>query len=161
MSQSRWIVPYGADETVYIVVDRCDRPGGLSCEIERERAGLDAIIAELLAGQFSDPLRILAYNTLEHWSEDISANVVLEIESRCDDVGRILQENDVRMRGLQPPDDRLGVVARDAVHDKDLGQVLRIVLSDDRAKATLDELLLVPYGHDDRDNRIRHRQRLP
>jgi hypothetical protein len=78
------VVPYGADETIYLVIDR----RGASCcangEIKVERADLETVIRELMSGQFSDPVRVTAFNTLEHWSDDVSAEVATEIQTRCD-----------------------------------------------------------------------------
>jgi hypothetical protein len=61
------MVPYGADQTVHLVIDRF---GGLGSfrETEVERAHLETIIVDLLSGQFNDPIRVVAFNTLERWS---------------------------------------------------------------------------------------------
>jgi hypothetical protein len=32
------------------------------------------IVNDLLSGQFNDPVRIVAFNTFEHWAEDVSGN---------------------------------------------------------------------------------------
>jgi len=37
-----------------------------------------------LSGQFHDPIEVVAFNTLEHWSEDLSIDVAREIQCRCD-----------------------------------------------------------------------------
>jgi hypothetical protein len=73
-------VPYGADQTLFVVVDRI----GGNKEIRIERSDLDNTIGEIIAGCFSDPVRVLSFNTLEHWIKDISAEVAAEIQSRCD-----------------------------------------------------------------------------
>ena len=73
-------VPYGADQTLFVVVDRIDG----NKEIRLERTDLDITIGEFIAGCFSDPVRVLTFNTLEHWIKDISAEVAAEIQSRCD-----------------------------------------------------------------------------
>jgi hypothetical protein len=85
-------VPYGADQTVYLVVDRLGGVGRIFHETEVERTDLESIIADLLAGQFNDPVRVVAFNTLEHWSEDVSADIAREIQTRCD------------IEGERPPD---------------------------------------------------------
>ncbi|MES2194137.1 MAG: hypothetical protein V4517_06955 [Pseudomonadota bacterium] len=77
-------VPYGADQTIYLVVDRGSRQGAVYCEIENERADVETVVTDLLAGQFSDPVRVTAFNTLEHWSQDISRDIAVEIQTRCD-----------------------------------------------------------------------------
>jgi hypothetical protein len=73
MSSTGWtptIVPYGADQTLYLVVDRFGRFGSVYRETEVERTDLETIITDLMSGQFNDPVRVVAFNTLEHWSED-------------------------------------------------------------------------------------------
>ena len=88
-----WKVPYGADQTVYLVVDRQGRGGSVYCEVEIERADREIIVADLLAGQFHDPVRVTAYNTLEHWSQDISRDIAVEIQTRCDIEGAAVPEH--------------------------------------------------------------------
>jgi hypothetical protein len=86
------IVPYGADQTLYLVVDGFG-DGASRRELEIERTDLEAAIRELMLGQFNDPVRVIAYNTLEHWSEDVSVEIAFEIQSRCDMDGRALPEH--------------------------------------------------------------------
>jgi len=78
------IVPYGADQTVYLVIDRFGGMGTVYRETEVERADLETIITDLMSGQFNDPIRVVAFNTLEHWSEDVSEYIAFEIQTRCD-----------------------------------------------------------------------------
>jgi hypothetical protein len=86
-------VPYGADQTVYLVVDRLGASGAICREIEVEASDLEAIIDALMSGQFNDPVRVVAFNTLEHWSNDVSADVAAEIQTRCDIEGEPLPEH--------------------------------------------------------------------
>jgi len=37
-----------------------------------------------MSGQFNDPIRVVAFNTLEHWSDDVSEEIATEIQTRCD-----------------------------------------------------------------------------
>jgi hypothetical protein len=74
-------VPYGADETLFVVIENSGE-GGVCREIEY--GDLEIVIADLLAGRFEDPVQVFAFNTLEHWSKDLSADVAREIQSRCD-----------------------------------------------------------------------------
>jgi hypothetical protein len=83
-SQSPDIVPYGADQTVYLVVDSFGSRDTVYRVAEFELADLETAIVELLAGRFNNPVRVIAYNTLEHWTEDVSAQIAGEIQSRCD-----------------------------------------------------------------------------
>ncbi len=78
------MVPYGADQTVYLVIDRFGASGAVDREIEVERTDLETIIRELMSGHFNDPVGVIAFNTLEHWSKDMSSDVAAEIQTRCD-----------------------------------------------------------------------------
>jgi hypothetical protein len=84
-------VPYGADQTAYLLIDRFHGPG-VYRETEVERADLETIITDLMSGQFNDPVRIVAFDTLEHWSEDVSKDIALEIQSRSDINGHDVPE---------------------------------------------------------------------
>ena len=75
---------YGADQTVYLIVDSFDSRGSSRREIEIERADLETIVVDLISGQFNDPIRIVAFYTLEQWAYDISEEVADEILDRCD-----------------------------------------------------------------------------
>src|SRR5260370_10953148 len=87
------LVPYGADETVYLVVDLMVRQGGILREIKVERTDIETIIAELMSGRFNEPVRVIAFNTREPWADDVSAQVAAEIEARCDIEGTGLPEH--------------------------------------------------------------------
>jgi hypothetical protein len=96
MPSSGWsprIVPYGADQTVYLVIDRFRGLSTVYRETEVERADLETIIADLMSGQFNDPLRVVAFNTLEHWSEDVTEYIAFEIQTRCDIEGVAVPEH--------------------------------------------------------------------
>ena len=74
------IVPFGADQTLFVVIDRLDK----ATEIRVERNNLEATIGELVAGCFNDPIKVISFNTLEHWMKDISTEIADEIQARCD-----------------------------------------------------------------------------
>ena len=75
------IVPYGADQTIYLVVEG---PGQHGATRKTERADIETVIADLLSGQFNDPIEVVAFNTLEHWRDDLSKDIAKEIRCRCD-----------------------------------------------------------------------------
>jgi hypothetical protein len=85
-------VPYGADQTAYLVVDRFTS-GSVYRETEIERTDLETIINDFLTGQFNDPIRVIAFNTLKHWSDDVSADIAGEIQTRCDMQGERVPEH--------------------------------------------------------------------
>jgi hypothetical protein len=87
MRTSRWtpsIVPDWADQTVYLVENDFGRLGRAFVETDCEHADLEATITALLAGQYSHPDRIVAFNTAERWSEDVSEDIAHELRRRCD-----------------------------------------------------------------------------
>jgi hypothetical protein len=95
MPRTGWtprIVPYGADQTVYLVIDGFRDLGTVYRETEIERADLETIIADLISGQFNNPIGVVAFNTLEHWSEDVSEYIAFEIQARCDIEGAPVPE---------------------------------------------------------------------
>jgi hypothetical protein len=53
------------------------------------------VIRHLLEGQYSNPVRIVGFNTAEGWSRDVSEDVAKELRSRCDAEGP-------RRAGLRP-----------------------------------------------------------
>ena len=46
------------------------------------------MIQDLLSGQYNNPMRVVAFNTAEHWSQDVSTDVAQELRRRCDLQGR-------------------------------------------------------------------------
>ena len=86
MPSNGWsgIIPFGADETVYLVLESFGANGPVYRETEVEESDLETIIGDLISGQFDNPLRVIAFNTLEHWADDVSANIAAEIQTRCD-----------------------------------------------------------------------------
>ena len=83
------MVPYGADQTIYLVVDT----GMRGSEIEVERTDLETVISDLISGRFNDPIRVVAFNTLEHWARDVSGDIASEIKARFDIDGDEMPEH--------------------------------------------------------------------
>jgi hypothetical protein len=74
------------------VIDRF-KNGTVYRETEIERTDLEAIINGFMYGQFNDPVRVVAFNTLEHWADDVSKGVAQEIQTRCDIAGEPVPEH--------------------------------------------------------------------
>jgi hypothetical protein len=93
MRKSGWtpsIVPGGDDQNVYLVMDDLGRLGPVWREADDRAAELEAVILDLLQGQYKSPVRVVGFNTAEHWSQDVSADVAQELRRRCD-----LQQRDI------------------------------------------------------------------
>ena len=78
------IVPGDEDRDVCLVVNDFGRRGSAYCETDVEATDLETVIQDLLDGQYSNPVRVVSFNTVEGWSRDISANVARELRRRCD-----------------------------------------------------------------------------
>jgi hypothetical protein len=77
-------VPNGDGQNAYIVVDDFGRNGPVYRETDAETAGLETVILDLLEGQYKDPIRVVAFNTAEGWSQDASEDIAQELRRRCD-----------------------------------------------------------------------------
>jgi hypothetical protein len=42
------------------------------------------VILDLLDGQYKNPIRVIAFNVAEGWSQDASADIAQELRRRCD-----------------------------------------------------------------------------
>ena len=93
LARHRSSCPTGPIRPLYLVVDSVSASGCGYRETEIERTDFETIIADFLTGQFNDPIRVIAFNTLEHWSDDISEAVAAEIQTRCDIEGVSVPEH--------------------------------------------------------------------
>jgi hypothetical protein len=84
------IVPNGHDQTVYLVVNNFGKLGTAFAETDVAEADLETTINDLMSGQYGDPVRVVAFNTAEHWSEDASEDVAREILRRLNLAGHKL-----------------------------------------------------------------------
>jgi hypothetical protein len=87
MPRTGWtpsIVPKGDDQNVYLVIDDLGRNGRVYPETDVETADLETVIVDLLDGQYRNPVRVIAFNTFEGWSQDVSADIAQELRRRCD-----------------------------------------------------------------------------
>ncbi|MBR1171538.1 hypothetical protein ACNJYD_04465 [Bradyrhizobium sp. DASA03005] len=74
-----------ADRIVYLIFDNiAGRPGRAGRKTEVERTDIETVISNLIAGRFNDPVRIVAFDPLGHWSKDVSRELAEEIQTRCD-----------------------------------------------------------------------------
>ena len=57
-------------------------PGRVYRETDEEDTTLGSVVDDLLTGQFNDPVRVVAFNTSEGWSRDVSEDVAREVVRR-------------------------------------------------------------------------------
>lgn len=70
------------DVTVHIVLDDFGKLGCAYRETDEENGSLEAVIDGLMTGQYSKPLRVVAFNTAEGWARDVSEDIAWELLRR-------------------------------------------------------------------------------
>jgi hypothetical protein len=84
------LVPH-FDVTVHIVLDDFGKAGRTYRETaEDEATTLGSVVDDLLTGQFTNPVRVVAFNTSEGWSRDVSEDVAREVVRRVRESGHPL-----------------------------------------------------------------------
>jgi hypothetical protein len=98
-------VPDVGDQNVYLVLDCFKRSGCAWREAEAGETDLETVIKDLMSGQYNDPRRVIAFNTFEHWADDVSEDVAQEIRRRTDlrheDLSSSIEEFVVRYAGRE------------------------------------------------------------
>ena len=87
MRKSNWtpsFVPGYGDYNVYLVAENLSRLGQVWREADCEATDLETVPQDLLTGQYNDPIRVIAFNTAEGWSQDVSVDIAQELRRRCD-----------------------------------------------------------------------------
>ena len=88
MRSSPSIIPDDADRDIYLVLDDFGRLGRAWRETDESAAAdRDALIRDLLVGQYRNPVRIAAFNTVEGWSRDVTEEIAVALHKRCADAG--------------------------------------------------------------------------
>ena len=70
-----------SDVTVHIVLD-FGNSGRAYRETPEEAADFNAVVDDLMAGEFNHPIRVIAFNISEGWSRDVSDQVARELLKR-------------------------------------------------------------------------------
>jgi hypothetical protein len=73
------IVP---DNDTYIVLDDFGPLGRAWCETNEAAADRTTLVRTLLEGQHENPVRIVAFNTAEGWSRDVTVDIADELRRR-------------------------------------------------------------------------------
>jgi hypothetical protein len=87
MRRPNWtpsIVPRGDDHDVYLVVDDLGRFGRVWREADYEATDFETVVTDMLDGLYKNAVGIFAFNTVEGWARDVSAEIAAELRRRCD-----------------------------------------------------------------------------
>jgi hypothetical protein len=93
---SRPAFEYPDDVTVYLVVNDFGSLGRAFVETDIAEADRETVIRNFLNGQYSNPLRVVAFNTAEAWSRDVSEDIAGELLERAFDADDNLGEDTKR-----------------------------------------------------------------
>lgn len=79
------IVPQDDEHDVYIVEHHSFEHGRIWGEVNSETPGLEPVVMDLLTGQYTDPIRVVAFNVAAGWCRDASTDIAHELRRRCDE----------------------------------------------------------------------------
>jgi hypothetical protein len=80
MLSSPSIVPDQDDHDTYLVLDEFGgRLGRAWRETDENRTDREIVITDLMTGQYSDPVRVVAFNTAQGWSRDVTNDIADEL----------------------------------------------------------------------------------
>jgi hypothetical protein len=70
------------DVTVYLVVEDFGHLGQAFRETDISEADFDTMVLNIISGEYRNPLRVVAFNTVEGWSRDVSEDIANEVLDR-------------------------------------------------------------------------------
>ena len=92
-----------SDVTVYIVLNDFGPLGHAYCETDELKPTKRRLSKTSLSGQYSHPLRVIAFNTAEGWARDVTEDIARAVLSRASterrSIGVAAQEFLVRALG--------------------------------------------------------------
>ena len=82
MPRSASLVPNDTNHDVYLVLDDFGRLGRAWRETDEAGADRATLVRNLLDGQYEEPVRIVAFNTAQGWSRDVTVDIADELRRR-------------------------------------------------------------------------------
>ena len=76
------IAPDRPDQDIYVVLDDFGPLGRAWRETDEAGANRATLVRNLLDGQYESPVRIVAFNTAEGWSRDVTVDIADELRRR-------------------------------------------------------------------------------
>jgi hypothetical protein len=89
-------MPDPDDVTVYLVVNDYGKHGRAFIETDIAEADRETVLRNFLSGKYSNALRVIAFNTAEGWSRDVSEDIADELLQRAFDADDNLGEDTKR-----------------------------------------------------------------
>jgi hypothetical protein len=98
-----------SDSTIHIVLDEFGELGRAYVETYEAQADENSVIENILSGRYSNPLRVVAFNTVEGWARDVTEDVAIAVLSRARSehrsIGKRVREFLERALGVNAPRD--------------------------------------------------------
>ncbi len=82
MRTSPSIAPNELERDIYIVLDDFGRLGKAWRETDEAGTSRATLVRNLLDGQYENPVRVVAFNTAEGWSRDVTVDIADELRRR-------------------------------------------------------------------------------
>jgi hypothetical protein len=82
MRTSPSLVPQDVSQDTYLVMEDFGGLGRAWRETDEEDADHETLIRYLMDGQYRTPVRIVAFNTAEGWSRDVTMDIADEVRRR-------------------------------------------------------------------------------
>ena len=89
MSHSPSIVPQDTNRDVYFVLDDFGSLGRVWRETDEAGTNRTWMIRNLLDDQYENPVRIVAFNTAEGWSRDVTVDIADELRRSYVEYGEV------------------------------------------------------------------------
>ena len=90
MRRSPSIAPHGPDQDTFFVLDDFGgRIGRAWRETDEDAVDRETLILNLLSGEYKNPVRVVAFNTVEGWSRDVTIDIADELRRRYVEVGEV------------------------------------------------------------------------
>lgn len=77
-----------SDNTVFLVLDGFGKLGRAYVETDEHDANKETVIDNMITGQYTAPLRVVAFNVAEGWARDASKEIALATIERAHREGR-------------------------------------------------------------------------
>ena len=89
MRTSPSIAPNRLERDVYLVLDDFGSLGRVWRETDEAGTNGATLVRNLLEGQYENPVRIVAFNTAEGWSRDVTFDIADELRRRYVEFGEV------------------------------------------------------------------------
>lgn len=76
------------DVTIYIVLNDFGPLGQAYVETDVAEADETTVASKILSGEYSNPVRVVAFNTAKEWSGDVTEDIARAVQELADAEGR-------------------------------------------------------------------------